>query len=66
MDCFYCLSLWIAAPVAGVIGATPTERVLLWLAASGGAILVERFSEVYTHGVLRTTAGDGVVERKAG
>ena len=48
MDCFYCLSLWMAAPVAWAIGATPTERVLLWLAASGGAILVERFSEERT------------------
>ena len=66
MDCFYCLSLWMAAPVAWAIGATPTERVLLWLAASGGAILVERFSEEHTHGVLRTTAGDGIVERKTG
>ena len=66
MDCFYCLSLWTAAPVAWVIGATHTERVLLWLAASGGAILVERFSEEHTHGVLRTTAGDGLVERKTG
>ena len=56
----------MAAPVAWAIGATPTERVLMWLAASAGAILVERFSEEHTHGVLRTTAGDGVVERKAG
>ena len=53
-------------PVAWAIGATLTERVLLWLAASGGAILVERFSEERTHGVLRTTAGDGIVERKTG
>src|SRR5436190_23056640 len=65
MDCFYCLSLWMAAPVAWAIGVTPTERVLLWLAASGAAILLERFSEERKDGVLRTTAGGGGVERKA-
>lgn len=42
LDCFYCLSLWIAAPVAGLIGQSWTERGLLWLALSGGAILLER------------------------
>lgn len=66
MDCFYCLSLWMAAPVAWAIGATPAERVLFWLASSGGAILVERFSREQGDGMLRTTAGDGFVERKAG
>ena len=42
LDCFYCLSLWVAAPLAWVIGQTMSERVLMWLAFSGGAILVER------------------------
>jgi hypothetical protein len=42
LDCFYCLSLWVAAPVALLIGAEWSERVLLWLALSGGAILIER------------------------
>ncbi len=42
LDCFYCLSLWVAAPLAWVIGRTMIERVLMWLAFSGGAILVER------------------------
>jgi hypothetical protein len=42
LDCFYCLSLWIAAPVAWVVGSTVTEGVLLWLAFSGGAILLDR------------------------
>ncbi len=42
LDCFYCLSLWMAAPVAWAIGRGPIERVLLWLAFSGGAILAER------------------------
>jgi hypothetical protein len=42
MDCFYCLSLWIAAPMAYFIGSRWFERFLLWLALSAGAILLER------------------------
>jgi len=42
MDCFYCLSVWTAAPVAVVIGETMAERLLLWPALSGAAILLER------------------------
>ncbi len=42
LDCFYCLSLWIAAPLAYFIGSRWRERLLLWLAMSGGAILLER------------------------
>lgn len=42
LDCFYCLSLWVAAPLAWVIGRTAIERVLMWLAFSGGAILAQR------------------------
>ena len=42
LDCFYCLSLWIALPFAGLIGRTWLERVVLWFALSGGAILLER------------------------
>ena len=45
LDCFYCLSLWIAAPVAWVIGGSWNERVLLWLALSGGAIFLERTTD---------------------
>jgi hypothetical protein len=42
LDCFNCLSLWIAAPVAYLIGNRPRERFFLWLALSGAAILLER------------------------
>jgi hypothetical protein len=44
LDCFYCLSLWIAAPLAIVIGETAKERLFLWLALSGGSALLERMS----------------------
>ncbi len=42
LDCFYCLSIWIAAPAALLIGSDWPERLLLWLALSAAAILVER------------------------
>jgi hypothetical protein len=42
LDCFYCLSVWVAAPVAIWIGQRWDERGLLVLALSGGAILLER------------------------
>jgi hypothetical protein len=44
LDCFYCLSLWIAAPLAYFIGVSWFERLLLWLALSAGAILLERLA----------------------
>jgi hypothetical protein len=40
--CFYCLSVWIAAPCAVLLGESWTERALLWPALSGAAILMER------------------------
>lgn len=42
LDCFYCLSLWIAAPLALMLGEGWKERLLLWPALSGAAILLER------------------------
>jgi hypothetical protein len=42
LDCFYCLSLWIAAPLAVLLGSGWAERLLLWPALSAGAILIER------------------------
>jgi hypothetical protein len=42
LDCFYCLSLWIALPFACAIGASGLERLLLWPALSAAAIFAER------------------------
>jgi hypothetical protein len=42
MDCFYCLSIWTAAPVAAVVARRPRERLLTWLALSGAACLLEQ------------------------
>jgi hypothetical protein len=44
LDCFYCLSIWVSVPFALVIGKGWMERVLLWPALSGAAILAERLS----------------------
>ena len=41
LDCFYCLSVWIAAPVAILLGQKLDERILTWPALSAGAILIE-------------------------
>jgi hypothetical protein len=42
MDCFYCLSVWTAAPVAAAVARRPREAPLTWLALSGAACLLER------------------------
>ena len=44
MDCFYCLSLWIAIPFAYLLAGRWKERLLLWPALSAGAILLERLT----------------------
>ncbi|MBC8085992.1 MAG: DUF1360 domain-containing protein [Phycisphaerae bacterium] len=42
MDCFYCTSMWVALPLAYWVGHGWPERIIAWLAVSGGAILLER------------------------
>lgn len=42
LDCFYCLSIWTAAPIAAVVARRPREAPLTWLALSGAACLLER------------------------
>ena len=42
MDCFYCLSLWIALPFALGMGESWKERLVLWPALSAAASLLER------------------------
>jgi hypothetical protein len=79
LDCFYCLSLWVAAPFAAVTGSTWLDRGMLWLAISGGACLLERVKpgapaalyvedrEAGADGLLRQQAiDDGPAEPGAG
>jgi hypothetical protein len=42
MDCFNCLSLWIAAPAAFFVSQKALEWLFTWLALSGAACLLER------------------------
>ncbi|MGP8252064.1 MAG: DUF1360 domain-containing protein [Terracidiphilus sp.] len=42
MDCFYCLSLWIAAPAALFVTRRPLDWLMTWLALSGAACLLDR------------------------
>ena len=44
LDCFYCLSLWVSAPFAFVLSNDWPHRLMLWLAISGGACLLERLT----------------------
>lgn len=64
MDCFNCLSLWIAAPTAFVLSREAGMWVIAWLALSGGACLLERLGEkpiVIEHGLQRTKGDDDVL-----
>jgi Protein of unknown function (DUF1360) len=48
MDCFNCLSLWIAAPLALFVSITPLTWFVSWLAVSGAACLLERLASAPT------------------
>ena len=68
MDCFQCLSLWIAIPFTFIVTGPALAWIPAWLAVSGAACLLERlgserpalqvdpphFSENNEHVVLRS------------
>jgi hypothetical protein len=54
LDCFYCLSLWMALPFAFYIGESWKERLLLWPAMSAGAILLQKLATIETSPVILT------------
>jgi hypothetical protein len=45
MDCFNCLSVWVAAPIALLTCRKASDRLLAWLALSGAACLLERAAQ---------------------
>jgi hypothetical protein len=45
MDCFNCLSLWIASLAAISVTRTPVDWLLTWLALSGATCLLERLGQ---------------------
>ncbi len=42
LDCFYCLSLWVALPGAALLADGWGQAPWAWLGLSGGACLLER------------------------
>lgn len=42
LDCFACCSLWVAVPLALLLGDGWRQGLLLWLSFSAGAVLLER------------------------
>lgn len=42
MDCFYCMSFWLAIPFSFVVGHDIINCLLSWLAISGAASLLEQ------------------------
>jgi hypothetical protein len=72
LDCFNCVSLGVAAPLALAVGRDPLECLLAWPALSGAACLLERLSappptalsieswdeQGETHELLRKPAGE--------
>ena len=60
MDCFHCLSLWIAAPAALFVTRQLLDWLLVWLALSGAACLLERLGRepVVMEPVLQSSEGE--------
>jgi Protein of unknown function (DUF1360) len=60
IDCFGCLSIWVAIPLAFFVTTSPLELVLTWLALSGAAFLLERMSPepLVIERIAESTQGD--------
>jgi Protein of unknown function (DUF1360) len=64
MDCFNCMSIWIAAPLALFVSTNPLTWAVSWLALSGGACLLERLGGAPAGGppdLQRTERNDDVL-----
>jgi hypothetical protein len=80
LDCFGCLSLWVAIPLAFFVSWRPVELIPIWLALSGAALLldrigpqplvIERLADApggdKADGVLRSETGDAERSNEAG
>jgi hypothetical protein len=66
MDCFKCLSIWMAVPFAVVVGGTWSRRIALVPALSAGAILLQE-AQYGSSGSLEATIleedDDGMLRR---
>jgi len=70
MDCFYCLSFWVAAPMSLYVTRGPLDLLFVWLALSGAACLLERLGRepVIIEPISQLTEGDNtdVLRTKTG
>jgi hypothetical protein len=48
MDCFYCSSLWLAAPMALLVSRDAQDWAVSWLALSGAACLLQQMTRTPT------------------
>jgi hypothetical protein len=44
LDCFYCLSIWIAIPFGVWVGNTIIEKIICCIAISGAACIIEKIT----------------------
>jgi hypothetical protein len=63
MDCFYCLSFWIAAVMACFVSSKFLDWLLIWLALSGAACLLERLGQepVVIQPIMKGEINDGML-----
>ncbi len=45
LQCFYCTSVWVAAPLTGFVTSWSPRAVVVWLAISGAACLLHRATD---------------------
>jgi hypothetical protein len=64
MDCFKCLSLWVAAPFVLIVDASWSLWFVLWLALSGAAILLEE--QIAGPLIIEEGQQDGLLRRPSG
>lgn len=55
MDCFYCLSLWIAAPAAWLLGRDWPEWLLYWPAISAAVIFIKMGHDLLDNRINQST-----------
>jgi hypothetical protein len=45
LQCLYCTSVWVAAPLTWFVAPWSARSFVIWLALSGGACLLDRATE---------------------
>jgi hypothetical protein len=63
MDCFYCLSVWVAAPMAFSVSRKFVDWLITWWAISGAACLLERLTQepVVIQPITKGEISDGML-----